>query len=306
MDLRVGIIGRTGLLLEAAKAIAASGRMLSFVQTRRAEAHYDAAVDEFRALAAAHGAPFLEGSNLIATADQIAGTRTDVVLSMNWPTLVPDSVLGLFRYGILNAHAGDLPRFRGNACPNWALFNFEPAIGLTIHRMTAELDAGPYLYKTSLAVDETTYIGEVYDWLARTIPGAFVAALDRIETTGFVEQDPAIRPLRAFPRRPEDGRIDWRAPARNVLALIRASSRPFAGAFTNLEGASEIRVWRASPHRPDYDVLVVPGQVCGRAGENPIVATGDGLVTIEDCTSEGRDGAATKRLILASLRNRLS
>jgi methionyl-tRNA formyltransferase len=35
-------------------------------------------------------------------------------------------------------------------------------------------------------------------------------------------------------RKPEDGRIDWRAAAQQIHALIRAVAPPFPGAFTDL------------------------------------------------------------------------
>ena len=46
-----------------------------------------------------------------------------------------------------NAHAGDLPRYRGNACANWAIINGEDKVGLSIHKMDAGLDSGPIIQK---------------------------------------------------------------------------------------------------------------------------------------------------------------
>jgi methionyl-tRNA formyltransferase len=37
-------------------------------------------------------------------------------------------------------------------------------------------------------------------------------------------------------RRPEDGRIDWSAPAKQVHDLVRAVAPPYPGAFTEIEG----------------------------------------------------------------------
>ena len=184
--------------------------------------------------------------------------------------------------------------------------NQEPRVGLTIHQMTDDLDAGPYLYKTFLDIDETTYVGEIYAWLDRAIPRAFVAALARIETPGFQAQDPRIRPFRTFPRRPEDGRIDWSAPRREVLALIRATSHPFDGAFTTLDGEAEpIRIFAARPHDPPFDFSAVPGQVCLAHDGNPLIATGAGMIELTECRSGAHDVSATKARILRSLRNRL-
>lgn len=303
--MRVGILGRTDWLVQSAETLAAAGHRIAFVQTCPAEAHYTAGEAEFEALAGRLGAPFLCEPSIRRSQDLWRRAPADVCVSLNWPTLIPEAAMTAFPHGILNAHAGDLPRYRGNACPNWSILNFETHVGLTIHRMTAELDAGPWLCKARMAIDETTYVGEVYDWLATAIPAAFVEALAALGTVGFRAQDPAIRPLRAFPRRPEDARIDWRAPTRRILALIRASAHPFDGAFTLLEGTETIRIFRARAHVPDYDFLAVPGQVCLSLHGNPVIATGDGMVEVEDCASAAGGPDETKRRILRSLRHRL-
>lgn len=304
MNMRVGVIGRTGMALAAARAVSNAGHTLSFIQTCKSEAHYDAKEEDFRDLSIEFGASFVNDPNIARSLAIWKQSCADVCISVNWPTLIGEEARSMFQHGVLNAHAGDLPRYRGNACPNWALLNFESTVGLTIHQMTSILDAGPYLYKTFLAIDETTYVGEIYDWLASAVPLAFVEALQRIHNPGFQELDPSIRPLRAFPRRPEDAQIDWSASARDVLALVRASSHPFDGAYTSL-GGETIRIVRAKRFDPDFDYLAIPGQVCLRSGENPVVAAYNGMIEIEDCRSVGRDAPATKRLILASLRNRL-
>ncbi len=155
-------------------------------------------------------------------------------------------------------------------------------------------------------MNEETYIGDIYAWFGTEIPLAFVEAIARLSGHGFLQQDLAVRPLRTFPRRPEDARIDWRAGTRNILALVRASSHPFEGAATTLEGREIVRVFRATHFRPDFDFLAVPGQVCLSRGGNPVIATGDGMVEIEECASALGGSHKTKRAILSSLRNRLA
>ena len=44
-------------------------------------------------------------------------------------------------------------------------------------------------------------------------------------------------------RKPEDGRIDWDRPAREIHDLVRAVTRPWPGAFTDLFGP-KVTVWR--------------------------------------------------------------
>ena len=53
-----------------------------------------------------------------------------------------------------NAHGGDLPRYRGNACQAWAIINGENKIGLCIHKMIGgELDISDIIARDFLKID---------------------------------------------------------------------------------------------------------------------------------------------------------
>jgi methionyl-tRNA formyltransferase len=129
-----------------------------------------------------------------------------------------------------------------------------------------------------------------------------------MQSKGFTPQDPTVRPLRTFPRRPEDARIDWRAKTADIFALIRASSHPFDGAFCTLEGDpnEKIVVFAAQPHVSEDDFMAMPGQVCFAVEGDPVIATGDGLLRLTDCRLNGQDAASSKKRITQSLRHRLS
>ena len=244
-------------------------------------------------------------NNIVSKIDLLKTYGAEVCVSINWLTLLNDSLLNSFKFGILNAHAGDLPRYKGNACPNWAILNFEKKIGLTIHKMTKELDSGPYLKKYFLDIDEFTYIGEIYNWLEIEIPNAFLNSINNI-SDGFINQSGAIKTLRTFPRKPEDSKINWNDSARNITALVRASSKPFTGAFCYLNNISnKLIIYKASVFLADFDWNAIPGQICIKINDSPIVATGDGLIKIEECVFEEEKDVPAKEIILKSLRNRL-
>lgn len=64
-------------------------------------------------------------------------------MSLNYSSIISQKVIDLFPLGILNAHGGDLPKYRGNACQAWAILNGETKIGLCIHSMIGgEVDNG--------------------------------------------------------------------------------------------------------------------------------------------------------------------
>lgn len=310
--MRLAIVGRTHWLMDAARGLVGRGHVIALVATAPAAPDYRCGEAAFDALASEFGAPFLSspdvnGPAFIACA---RASAAEACVSVNWPSIFRSETCELFPRGVLNAHAGDLPRYRGNACPNWAILNDEPHVGLCIHAMEpGVVDAGPIYARERFPLTETTYIGDVYAWMDARIPAMFADAVDRLVDPAFVPEDQAlsgITPHRCFPRRPEDGLIDWSRPAPAIARLVRASSRPFAGAHTRLEGRERVTVWRARAVALDHDHDAVPGQIVGKSPHGlPLISCGEGVLEIQEASIEGRDRLPTSnryRLFNARLR----
>ena len=178
MTARVAVLGRTRWLLDAAGLIAERGHQIPIVWTSKPASFYGADEESFRQLAKNLGARFETGriENRKGVIEALVDSGCELAVSVNWPSVLSADILNVFPKGVLNAHAGDLPRYRGNACPNWAILNGEEAIGLCVHLMAEELDAGPIVLRDSLSVKTSTYITDVYTWLDKRIPRMLTAA----------------------------------------------------------------------------------------------------------------------------------
>ncbi len=310
--LRLGVIGRTEMLLEAAHQAAAAGHEIALVATCRPSGHELATEADFEALAQASHAPFLRHRELTSTQglEQVRAARCDLAISMNWLTLIPAALRDLFVHGVFNAHPGDLPRYKGNACPNWAILNGESSIGLVIHQMEDELDSGAIAARRFHALSPDTTIADVYDWLRLCVPEAFGEVITAT-ARGTLQLSPqstlAQDSLRCYPRRPEDGRIDWAQPVGAVDRLVRASGAPFSGAFTFLNGDRKLTILSARPVFSPAPFLAIPGQVAYARDGDPVIAANGGYLRLTDVRLDGSPDAATaKKTVLSSLRNRLT
>ena len=92
----------------------------------------------------------------------------------------------------------------------------------------------------------------------------------------------SLKGLRCFPRLPEDSQIDWNDNARNIGRLIRASSEPYNGAFSFLNG-EKIIIWKAAEFDYGEKFLAVAGHVVGIQRDTKAirVACGDGMLEIQ-------------------------
>lgn len=294
--MRIALFGRTHWLISVGRRLMSDGHPIVFVATAKAAPEYSANENDFEELAKEAGAVFLLSPDINSEAcrQAIERSRSEIGISVNWPSLVRRKTCDALPYGILNGHAGDLPRYRGNACPNWAIINDEPHIGLCVHAMDPDaVDAGPIYVRRRLPVDETTYILDVYRWLDAELPDMFSEAINRLQDREFSPEDQAdcgVVPLRCHARRPEDSLIDWSTSSEAIARLVRASSRPLAGAYTFLDGGSRVVIWRARPARLVDEILAVDGQILGGSATGGVlVACGNGVLEIEKAEMPGEE-----------------
>lgn len=71
-------------------------------------------------------------------------------------SIIKAPTINLFRYGILNFHPGDLPKYRGCSCPEWQIFEGCKVV-CTAHFITEGIDDGPILEKRILDLNYATY-----------------------------------------------------------------------------------------------------------------------------------------------------
>lgn len=307
--MRFVAFGRTKMLHSTIEALVASGHVPRLIGTCRASTESPVKSSDFAELAARLGVDFFDSAaiNSDTVFAALARADADVAVSVNWLTVVGARVCGLFRHGVLNAHAGDLPRYRGNAPYAYAILQKEPFMGVCIHRMEpGVLDSGPVLVRRRVRITEAIHVGDLIETCERLVPDMFCDALRGLDTGTITPlaqpTDPALA-LRCYPRKPEDCLINWSRPAAQICRLVRASSRPFSGAFTFFEGR-RVTIWRAHAEPSPSPYLGVPGQVVERrASGEVLVLTPEGFVVIEEMS--GADGTIiVPSQLVKSLRQR--
>jgi UDP-4-amino-4-deoxy-L-arabinose formyltransferase/UDP-glucuronic acid dehydrogenase (UDP-4-keto-hexauronic acid decarboxylating) len=306
--MRVAIIGRTEVLYECAVRLREAGHETACILTAKEAPEYKRTAADFRELASSWNVPFAQGARIIAHIDFLRDAKADIAVSINYTGVVPQEVIDLFPLGILNAHGGDLPRYRGNACQAWAILNGEKQVGLCIHKMIGgELDSGDIIARDYFAIDHKTKITRIWEWLEVRTPELMLEAVKRLEVSpGFVLEQQSKDPkdaLRCYPRKPEDGKIDWGKAAIDVLRLINASNKPYAGAFCDYEGEKVI-IWDAELVEDNELFCAVPGQVTRIETNYVEVACGFGKIRIHNIDFQGN--ILHPNSLIKSIRKRLT
>lgn len=310
--MKIGIIGRSELTYNTMLIAKDRGHEIVFVVTSKEAPEYKISSEDFKNFASENNIPFIydpkiSASKLINILDAIV---PDICISVNYSGVISNEVIDLFSYGILNAHGGDLPRYRGNACQAWAIINGEKRMGLCIHKMIGgELDSGDIIVKSYKEIETNTRIGELYEWMEEEIPNLLIEAIDKIsENSEYIlaaQSQEKNKALRCYPRTPKDGSIDWKDSSVNILRLINASSEPYSGAYCQYDNAKLI-IWRAELYDDQEVYCGVPGQVSYiNQNENfLIIITGKGKIKVNEIEYEGMRSNPNK--IIKSIRKRLN
>ncbi|HEX2197772.1 MAG TPA: formyltransferase family protein [Burkholderiales bacterium] len=154
-------------------------------------------------------------------AAELAASRAEILLNVHSLYLLPEAVLGVPAYGAWNLHPGPLPRYAGLNAPSWAIYRGEKRHGVTVHHMARGIDTGDIAYQESFPIEDSDTGLSLALRCAQKGVGLLQRLLEQPEAIPRLPQDPAQRSYfgRAIP---QDGRIDWCAPARRVFDFVRA------------------------------------------------------------------------------------
>jgi methionyl-tRNA formyltransferase len=174
----------------------------------------------------------------------------DTIVVAAYGVLIPSALLDRALW--LNVHPSLLPRWRGAAPVERAIMAGDVTTGVTIHRTTPELDAGPIAAQSRFAIEPDDDAGAVFARAA----GEAVDLLD-----GLVGGEPVFQPQShegvtyAEKITAADRELDWSRPAKELHDRIRALS-PHIGARGELHGRRVI-VWRSALADGELRVLDV-------------------------------------------------
>jgi methionyl-tRNA formyltransferase len=169
--------------------------------------------------------------------DESFEVDADAVIVAAYGALIPEELLDAALW--LNVHPSLLPRWRGAAPVERALMSGDRETGVTIHRTTAELDAGPIAAQERFEITADDDAGTVYAKSAELA----VPMLERVLERPRFEPQPEEGVTYAEKLTPADRELDWSRPPQELVNRVRALS-PHIGARAELHGRDVI-VWRA-------------------------------------------------------------
>ena len=248
-------------------------------------------LDAIKTAAERIGAPFFETRQLATVADEFFSQDIDALFCVSWRYLIPASVFGRARLGGFTLHDSLLPSYRGFSPTVWAMIHGEQSTGVTLLEMGDDVDAGDILAQTEVPIGNDDDIGTVVDRVTDAYVDMTATAIPAL-LAGALEATAQDHTAATFTTKlgPDDFVIDWSWPSRRIHALVRATTRPYAGAHTTLDG-ERLTIWRTRlEENPPTYIGAVIGRHAGVTDDGGVrIITGDGSIIITEVeTSSGR------------------
>lgn len=241
-------------------------------------------------LAEAHNIPVYQPKSLRKEEAQaeLKALNADVMVVVAYGLILPEAVLNAPKYGCLNVHGSILPRWRGAAPIQRAIWAGDSQTGVTIMQMDIGLDTGDMLHKVYTDILPTETSASLYQKLAELAPPALLEVLNGLESQQFKpeKQDDDLANY-AEKLTKEEAKLDWNLLACQLERNIRAfNPAPIAFLTVNVNGNEErIKVYQANvlPHQEKALGTVIAFDKKGLK-----IATQDGVLNITQLQPQGK------------------
>jgi methionyl-tRNA formyltransferase len=191
-----------------------------------------------KALAVERGLTVLQPERLTrdAFAELFAALAADLGVVAAYGKILPEWLLQMPAFGMINVHASLLPKYRGAAPVQRAVLQGETETGVTIMRVVNALDAGPMMAHVVRPINPDESSDVVERDLARLGADLLLQVVDELAAGRAREIAQDDSKATYAPRlSKEEGLLDFNQPAPTIHNRIRGL-RPWPGGYTFLRG----------------------------------------------------------------------
>ncbi|BCU53848.1 methionyl-tRNA formyltransferase [Enterobacter kobei] len=249
-----------------------------------------------KVLAEENGLPVFQPASLRPQENQqlVADLHADVMVVVAYGLILPKAVLDMPRLGCINVHGSLLPRWRGAAPIQRALWAGDTETGVTIMQMDVGLDTGDMLYKLVCPITDEDTSATLYDKLAGLGPAGLIETLAQLANgTAQPQVQDEAQVTYAEKLSKEEARVNWSLSAAQLERCIRAFN-PWPMSWLEIDG-QPLKIWKASVI--DTGTTAEPGTIVDATKQGIQVATGDGILNVESLQPAGKKAMSAQDLL---------
>ncbi|QWT42303.1 methionyl-tRNA formyltransferase [Dickeya dadantii] len=249
-----------------------------------------------KVLAEQHAIPVFQPKSLRPVENQqlVAELGADVMVVVAYGLILPQAVLDMPRLGCINVHGSLLPRWRGAAPIQRALWAGDTQTGITIMQMDAGLDTGAMLHKIDCPILPDDTSATLYDKLAKLGPQGLMETLAQLsasQATAEAQDDSLATYAEKLSK--EEARLNWQLSAKQLERCIRAFN-PWPVSYFLIE-EQPVKVWKAEVLNTLHQQQ--PGTILAADKDGIRIATADGVLNIQILQPSGKKSMSAQDLL---------
>ncbi len=213
----------------------------------------------------------------------------DLIVTAAFGKILPSDLLEMPSLGCINLHASYLPYYRGSAPIHRAVIEGAEYSGVSIIKMSSELDAGDIILQEKEGISPFDTAGMLHDRLALRGASLLIKAVDALAAgNAAAKPQDHSKATYAPPLRREDEHLDWNCAAVEIYNRIRGLN-PWPGAYTIFED-KRLKVWRAVRPEPGQGnhCREKPGTIMAVGEDSLTVATADVPLNVLEIQPAGK------------------
>ncbi|AVP49182.1 methionyl-tRNA formyltransferase [Williamsoniiplasma luminosum] len=235
----------------------------------------------------------IQPQKIIDDFEVIKQANPDFIITCAYGQFIPEKILNLAKIEPLNLHGSLLPKYRGGAPIQYAIWNGETQTGMSLMRMVKRMDAGPYFVQKKVLIDPSDNSGSLFKKMGQAGALLIQETLSLVGENKLppIDQDEAQT---TFCKNisSEEERINWEQSAFDIHNHIRALA-PIPNAFTNINDVRfkihQARLLTDNDLFPLNRKVHFPGEILYFDKEGIIVQTGSGLIKILVMQKQGKN-----------------
>ena len=224
---------------------------------------------------------YIDDINSNENIDWIRSLSPDIIFCFGWSNLIKKDLLGLPKMGVVGYHPALLPKNRGRHPLIWALALGLNDSGSTFFFMTEGADDGDILSQEKVEILYEDDAKSLYDKVSNIALRQIETFLPKLQNNSFetIKQNNDL--ANVWRKRSKvDGKIDFRMTSRAIYNLVRALTKPYAGAHVEYNG-QDISIWKVEEVEFDQN-NIESGKILENNGKSIVVKTYDKAIKIID------------------------
>ncbi len=232
------------------------------------------------------GIPVLQPAKMDSpeSISEFKSLKPDLMIVVAYGVLLKKQHLKIPRLGCFNLHASLLPRWRGAAPIQRAIEAGDTTSGVSLMRITEQLDAGPLLRQSRIKLNKSATGGWLHDQLANLAADLLVQSLQDLISGNFKEQPQDFSQVtHASKLNKAEAWVNWSESADQIERRIRAFD-PWPGSMIGIDGKT-LKVLQVST--TFHHGLNTPGQILKVDLDGIVIQSGQGAIRIEKVQKPG-------------------